>query len=187
MREVVDVDHRYKSIDNINPPFSVMARLARGPPYHSAPACPADLRDLIRRMSYANPLWGAPKIHGELLKLGIAVSQATVSKYMLRPPRPPSQAWCTFFEESRQASHRLGFLHGADGDLSSAVRARDADAQPAPAGAFQRDGASDGGMDGAATAGGLRARRGAKVSDPGPRSGLWRKIFSSGQELGYPR
>src|SRR5437899_3820539 len=57
-----------------------------------------ELRDLIRRMSYANPLWGAPRIHGELLKLGLAVSQATVSKYMVRPRRPPSQAWRTFLK-----------------------------------------------------------------------------------------
>ena len=60
------------------------------------PAISADLRDLIRRMSHANRLWGAPRIHGELLKLGITVSQATVSKYMLRPRRPPSQVWRTF-------------------------------------------------------------------------------------------
>jgi putative transposase len=59
------------------------------------PAISADLRGLIRRMSSVNPLWGAPRIHGELLKLGITVSQATVSKYMLRPRRPPSQAWRT--------------------------------------------------------------------------------------------
>jgi len=49
-------------------------------------------------MSYANPLSGAPRIHGELLKLGLMVSQATVSKYMLRPRRPPSQAWRTFLK-----------------------------------------------------------------------------------------
>src|SRR5438309_4671837 len=47
-------------------------------------------------MSRANPLWGAPRIHGELLKLGVTVSQATVSQYMLRPRRPPSQAWRVF-------------------------------------------------------------------------------------------
>src|SRR5262245_27900415 len=47
-------------------------------------------------MSEANPLWGAPRIHGELLKLGIAVSQATVAKYMVRRRRPPSQTWRTF-------------------------------------------------------------------------------------------
>ena len=57
-----------------------------------------DLRDLIRQMSRANPLWGAPRIHGELLKLGLTVSQATVSKYMIGPRRPPSQAWRTFLK-----------------------------------------------------------------------------------------
>ena len=56
------------------------------------------LRDLIRRMSNDNPLWGAPRIHGELLKLGLTVSQATVSKYMVRPRRPPSQAWRMFLK-----------------------------------------------------------------------------------------
>src|SRR3989475_226591 len=60
------------------------------------PAIGRDLRDLIRQMSRANPLWGAPRIHGELLKLGLTVSQATVSKYMVRPRRPPSQAWRAF-------------------------------------------------------------------------------------------
>jgi len=57
---------------------------------------PKDVRDLIRRMSRDNPLWGAPRIHGELLKLGIEVSQATVSKYMVRNRKPPSQGWRTF-------------------------------------------------------------------------------------------
>jgi transposase InsO family protein len=47
-------------------------------------------------MSASNPLWGAPRIHGELLKLGIKVSQATVAKYMARGRRPPSQTWRTF-------------------------------------------------------------------------------------------
>jgi hypothetical protein len=52
---------------------------------------------LIRQMSEANPLWGAPRIHGELLKLGIRVAQRTVGKYMVRQPRRPSgQAWTTF-------------------------------------------------------------------------------------------
>jgi len=55
-----------------------------------------EVRDLIRKMSLANPLWGAPRIHGELLKLGIEVSQATVAKYMARSRKPPSQTWRTF-------------------------------------------------------------------------------------------
>ena len=54
------------------------------------------LRDLIRRMSQENPLWGAPRIHGELLKLGFEVAQSTVSKYVVRRQTPPSQTWKTF-------------------------------------------------------------------------------------------
>jgi len=60
------------------------------------PATPADIRRLIREMSVANPLWGAPRIHGELLKLGIDVGQTTVAKYMARRRMPPSQGWRTF-------------------------------------------------------------------------------------------
>ena len=55
------------------------------------PKVDRELRDLIHRMCNENPLWGAPRIHGELLKLGFAVAQSTVSKYMLRGRRPPSQ------------------------------------------------------------------------------------------------
>lgn len=60
------------------------------------PAVSAEIRDLIRKMSLANPLWGAPKIHGELLKLGIDLSETTVAKYMPRHRKPPSQTWRTF-------------------------------------------------------------------------------------------
>jgi putative transposase len=60
------------------------------------PTIPSDVRLLIRRMAEANSLWGAPRIHGELLKLGIDVSQATVARYMARRRRPPSQTWRTF-------------------------------------------------------------------------------------------
>ena len=63
---------------------------------------PREIRDLIRTMSRDNPLWGAPRIHGELLKLGIEVSQATVSKYMVRHRKPPSQTWRTFLKNHAQ-------------------------------------------------------------------------------------
>jgi hypothetical protein len=62
------------------------------------PPIAADIRALIRTMADANPGWGAPRIHGELLKLGIAVSQATVTKYLPRRRRPPSQTWRTFLK-----------------------------------------------------------------------------------------
>src|SRR5256712_2999481 len=69
-----------------------------------------EIRDLIRRMSRANPLWGAPRIHGELLKLGLTVSQATVSKYMLRPRKPPSQAWRAFLKNHAKDLIALDFF-----------------------------------------------------------------------------
>jgi transposase InsO family protein len=68
---------------------------SRGP---GRPKLALKVRDLIRQMSEANPLWGAPRIHGELLKLGITVSQAAVSKYMVRRRKPPSQTWRTFLK-----------------------------------------------------------------------------------------
>ena len=60
------------------------------------PRIPLEVRRLIRWMSLENPLWGAPRIHGELLKLGIDVSQSTVASYMVRGRKPPSQSWLTF-------------------------------------------------------------------------------------------
>ena len=60
------------------------------------PQIDADLRALIRRISVDNPLWGAPRIHGELLKLGFEVAQSSVAKYMVKRRGPPSQRWRTF-------------------------------------------------------------------------------------------
>jgi putative transposase len=60
------------------------------------PDVSTEIRDLICRMSRANPLWGAPRIHGELVKLGIVVAQSTVAKYLRRRQKPPSQTWQTF-------------------------------------------------------------------------------------------
>lgn len=60
------------------------------------PVVPAEIRQLIREMSIANPLWGAPRIHGEMLKLGIDIGQTSVAKYMTRKRGPPSQGWKTF-------------------------------------------------------------------------------------------
>jgi hypothetical protein len=60
------------------------------------PAVPLEIRRLIREMSLANPLWGTPRIHGELLKLGIDIGQTSVAKYIARRRGPPSQGWKTF-------------------------------------------------------------------------------------------
>src|SRR5260370_13430133 len=66
-------------------------------PLGGRPQIETALRVLIRRMSVENPLWGAPRIHGEMLKLGIEVAQSSVAKYMLKRRVPPSQGWRTFF------------------------------------------------------------------------------------------
>ena len=64
----------------------------------SRPAVAPEIRALIRQLSKADPLWGAPRIHGELQKLGLEISQATVSKYLARRRTPPSQTWRTFLD-----------------------------------------------------------------------------------------
>jgi transposase InsO family protein len=65
-------------------------------PLGGRPQIDTELRVLIRRMSVENPLWGAPRIHGELLKLGFEVAQSSVAKYMVKRRAPPSQGWRTF-------------------------------------------------------------------------------------------
>ncbi len=74
------------------------------------PRIDPSVRALIRRMCCANPLWGAPRIHGELLKLGVSVSEAVVSKYMIRDRRPPSQTWRTFLGNHARDIIAVDFL-----------------------------------------------------------------------------
>jgi transposase InsO family protein len=68
---------------------------------HGQPGRPSvskEIRQLIRKMSRENPFWGAPRIHGELLKLGIDIGETSVGKYIVRSRKPPSQTWRTFLE-----------------------------------------------------------------------------------------
>ena len=74
------------------------------------PALPQEMRDLIRMMSRNNPMWGAPRIHGELLKLGIEITEPTVAKYMLRQRKPPSQTWRTFLENHMKSMVSVDFF-----------------------------------------------------------------------------
>ena len=62
------------------------------------PGTNIEVRDLVRQMAEANPLWGAPRVHGELLKLGIEMSERTVSRMMPKRQKPPSQTWRAFLE-----------------------------------------------------------------------------------------
>jgi transposase InsO family protein len=74
------------------------------------PPVPKDIRDLIREMSRQNPLWGAPRIHGELLKLGIDIGETSVSKYLVRHRKPPSQTWRTFLENHVKTMVSIDFF-----------------------------------------------------------------------------
>src|SRR6202161_1247477 len=85
------------------------------------PTLPTEIRKLIREMSIANPLWGAPRIHGELLKLGVDIGQTSVAKYMVRRRDPPSQGWRTFLSPAlwiadhgaRPATYSVVWRHSA--------------------------------------------------------------------------
>ena len=133
---------------------------------------PPDIRRLIHEMSIANPLWGAPRIHGELLKLGIEIGQTSVAKYMARRRGPPSQGWKTFLHNHADGiaamdlfvvptiSFRLlyGLLivgHGRRQIVWLGVTA------------------SDRRMDCKSDHGSFRLGTGSPLSDPRSRSGLW--------------
>ena len=74
------------------------------------PGVAPEIRELIRNMSRANPLWGAPRVHGELAKLGISISQAAVSKYMVRHRTPPSHTWRSFLDNHANDLVSLDFF-----------------------------------------------------------------------------
>jgi len=83
-------------------------KMRRGQP--GRPVISREVRDLIRKMCRENPTWGAPRIHGELLKLGINIAESSVSKYMLRCHKPPSQNWRTFLENHAQQLVSIDFF-----------------------------------------------------------------------------
>src|SRR5437660_3898968 len=83
-------------------------KVRRGQP--GRPVISREVRDLIRKMCRENPGWGAPRIHGELLKLGIDIGESRVSKYMVGGRKPPSQTWRTFLENHAQQLVSIDFF-----------------------------------------------------------------------------
>jgi putative transposase len=84
------------------------SKVRRGQP--GRPPVPMEVRKLIRKMSRDNPLWGAPRIHGELLKLGIDIGETSVSKYLACGRKPPSQTWRTFLENHMKTLVSVDFF-----------------------------------------------------------------------------
>ena len=80
----------------VTSPLCSKGGMASGRHASTSSAVPADIRDLIQKISHDNPLWGAPRIHGELLKLGIDIAQSTVAKYISRRRGPRSPGWQVF-------------------------------------------------------------------------------------------
>src|ERR1700731_2993086 len=85
------------------------------------PSVNREVRDLIRQMSGANPLWGAPRIHGELLKLGLEISQATVAKYMVRRLGRPSPTWRSFLRNQAAGIAAIEYVRRGVRLVSAAV------------------------------------------------------------------
>jgi putative transposase len=90
--------------------FRLFWRWKSRPGRSGRPKVAVETRKLIRQMSRENPLWGAPRIHGELLKLGIDIGETSVGKYMARERKPPSQTWSTFLENHLKSIVSVDFF-----------------------------------------------------------------------------
>ena len=131
------------------------------------PALAADLRALIRQMRAANPLWGAPRIHGELQKLGIEVSQATVAKYLGRRTWSPVPVVAHLPRQSRLRARLDRLLHGPHRHVPRVVCVRGAVSRSTPHRPRERHGASDRGVDRATAPRGVAVGHRARASSSG--------------------
>src|SRR6476646_4538133 len=131
-----------------------------------------EIRRLIREMSLANPLWGAPRIHGELLKLGIDIGQTSVAKYMARRRGPPSQGWKTFLNNHADGIAAMDLFVVPTISFRLLYGLLDHRAWPAADSLVWRHIASDRRMDGKSAHGSLRLGTGSPLSDPRSGRGL---------------
>jgi putative transposase len=120
----------------------------RSRPRGGRPEVGADVRRLTREMARANPLWGARRIHGELLKLGFDVSERTISRLMPRRRTPPSQTWRTFLKNHLGSTVAVDFFAVPTLTLPNPIRLRCAGRRPATPPACQCDAAPYVSMDG---------------------------------------
>ena len=155
-------------------------------PRAGRPKKPLQIRQLIRDMSIANPLWGAPRIHGELLKLGIDVGQTTVAKYMARRRRPPVPGLEDVPAQSR-GWHRVdGFIRGSDDLVPFVVWVCDPATSPPrdPIAGCHR--ASNRRMAGPSGHRGLRMGEYATLHSSRRGRHLWRRVGPASSRHGHP-
>ena len=138
-------------------------------PLGGRPQIDPELRVLIRRMSRENPLWGAPRIHGELLKLGFEVAQSSVAKCMVKRRGPPSQGWRTFLRNHAPGIAAMDLFVVPTNWLQTSLCLRHPSARPQKSCLDQCHGTSDRGMGRATDHGGIPLGRGSALHDPGPR------------------
>jgi hypothetical protein len=134
-------------------------------PLGGRPQIDTELRVLIRRMIMENPLWGAPRIHGELLKLGFEVAQSSVAKHMIKRRGPPSQGWRTFL---RNHAPDIAAMDRSNYRSRPALCLRHRPARPQRPRLDQRHGTSNRRMGRASNNGGIPLERGSALHDPGP-------------------
>ena len=156
-------------------------------PRGGRPKASAEVRQLIREMSIANPLWGAPRIHGELLKLGIDVGQTTVAKYMAKKRRPPSQGWKTFLRNHADGIASMDMFVVPTVSFRLLYGLLILRHCPSGAAVAGRNSPSERPMDRAATDRSLRLEGNAAISRPRPRFRLWRSLHSACWSDGHSR
>src|SRR2546428_102584 len=155
-------------------------------PTGGRPAVNAELKALVTRMAAANPLWGAPRIHGELLKLGIDVAERTVSRLIPKRRTPPSQTWRTFLTNHVRDLVSIDFFTVPTAGLRVlfvlVVLARPPSAAHRP---IQRDRAPHRALDGAADRGRLSERQRTILSPARSRPSLRRVVPAPSEGLGH--
>src|SRR5262249_927971 len=139
------------------------------------PRISAELRNLIGAMSRANHLWGAPHIHGELLKLGFTVAQSTVARYMYRG-WPPSQGLAALSDQSCRWHRGNRPLRAADDNVPAALLPCDSASWASTVGIVRGDDKSDRGVDFAPDYRGVSLGQFTSLSYSGPGHCVWRGL-----------
>jgi hypothetical protein len=126
-------------------------------------------------MAAENPTWGAPRIHGELLKLGFDLSEPTVSRWLRRARRTPdpTQRWLTFLRNHREAIAAMELLHGADAHVWRSILLLCHRPRPAEDPLLQRHAKSERSLDRTADAGRVAVCAGAQILVIRPRFKIW--------------
>jgi hypothetical protein len=148
------------------------------------PPISKDIRELIRKVSGANPLWGTPRIVGELGKLGIQVAKSTVDKYRIRSRKPPSATWKAFLKNHVNDLVSIDFLHRTDGPVQTALCPSRARACSPQSHSLQPNRESDRSMDGPADHRSLSMGQRAEIPPSRSRCDLRWCVSTAGPEYG---